>query len=177
MTKFNNHLQLYDHIPPHVGSALKYKLLEQSYNRLVATKFDQLKKYKGGTDYVYGEIMPGLVDEITRIAGLTSDSVFVDLGSGVGQVVGQVSLMVGCFSYGIELDKSRAAIGKEMIDNIRIRCNKWGAEIGVMEIEAGNMLNSPRVVEILSQADAVFIGNTKFDGGRAYPFALAPENR
>ncbi|KAK0501100.1 histone methylation DOT1, partial [Armillaria luteobubalina] len=139
------------------------KLLEQSYSRLVATNFGELKKYKGGTDYVYGEILPGLVDEITSIARLTSNSVFVDLGSGVGQIVGQVSLMVGCFSYGIELDKSRAAIGKAMVENIRVRCNKWGAEIGVMEIEVGNMLNSPRVVEILGQADAVFIGNTKFD--------------
>ena len=51
----------------------------------------------------YGEVMPVLIDKIIREVNLLREHTFVDLGSGVGTVVQQVGLQVGCkLSLGIE---------------------------------------------------------------------------
>jgi H3 lysine-79-specific histone-lysine N-methyltransferase len=65
-------------------------ILDQIYDRTVAPKVELLSKYENGTDYVYGELLhPFISDLLVEQTKMTSGQVFVDLGSGVGNVVCQ----------------------------------------------------------------------------------------
>lgn len=62
-----------------------------------------LKDYKNGTGNIYGEVRDGLIDDIINQTGLKSESLFVDLGFGHGNVCLHVAMAVGCETRGIEL--------------------------------------------------------------------------
>eukprot|EP01059_Diplonema_ambulator_P036983 TRINITY_DN9561_c0_g1_i2.p1 TRINITY_DN9561_c0_g1~~TRINITY_DN9561_c0_g1_i2.p1 ORF type:complete len:255 (+),score=89.88 TRINITY_DN9561_c0_g1_i2:526-1290(+) len=50
-------------------------------------------------------ILDPLVERMMRMAGATKEDVFLDLGSGIGNVCQSVATMVGCRTVGIELTK------------------------------------------------------------------------
>ncbi len=62
-----------------------------------------LVRYAPNSKEVYGEVNPKLVNEFIRQVGLTSDDIFFDLGSGVGNVVLQVAAQTGCEAHGVEI--------------------------------------------------------------------------
>ena len=62
-----------------------------------------LNKYKPFSHEVYGETNANLVQFVIDSQAITSDDVFVDLGSGIGQVVLQVAASTQCRAFGIEL--------------------------------------------------------------------------
>jgi cyclopropane fatty-acyl-phospholipid synthase-like methyltransferase len=55
----------------------------------------------------YGRALPELVAQVVELTGLRKGEKFVDVGSGVGQVVFHVALAVGCESIGIEIVEGR----------------------------------------------------------------------
>jgi len=67
------------------------RILDQVYSRTVSPQVESLRAYQNGTDHVYGELLPPLVSEMFRETELKSNHVFVDLGSGVGNVVLQAA--------------------------------------------------------------------------------------
>jgi len=71
-------------------------ILGQVYDRTVAPKVELLAKYENGTDNVYGELLHPFISDIFDRTKLSSDMVFVDLGSGVGTVPLQAALARGC---------------------------------------------------------------------------------
>ncbi|KAK2462119.1 hypothetical protein APHAL10511_006582 [Amanita phalloides] len=139
------------------------RIIEETYQRVVGPNVVSLKQYEAFSSTVYGELMPSLVHEIVQITGLQEESLFLDLGSGVGNVVVQASLQTGCKSFGIELMPAPARIAREMVEQMRIRCRMWGIRMGEVELEEGNMLSSKRVDELIPQADVILVDNKVFE--------------
>ena len=142
------------------------RIIEENYQRVVGPNVVSLKQYEAFSSTVYGELMPSLVHEIVHITGLREQSLFLDLGSGVGNVVVQASLQTGCRSYGIELMPAPARIARDMAEQMRIRCRMWGIRMGEVELEEGNMLTSKRVDELIPQADVILVDNKVFEESR-----------
>lgn len=139
------------------------RIIEENYQRTVGPNVPKLKKYEAFSSTVYGELMPSLVYEIINLTELKEDSLFLDLGSGVGNVVVQASLQTGCRSYGIELMPIPARVAEDTSTQMRIRCRMWGVRIGEMELEKGDMLKSKRVDQLIAQADVVLVDNKVFE--------------
>ncbi|KAJ7356640.1 DOT1-domain-containing protein [Mycena albidolilacea] len=139
------------------------RIIEENYQRSVGPHVQKLKQYEAFSSAVYGELMPSLVHEIIQITKLNEDSLFLDLGSGVGNVVVQASLQTGCRSYGIELNPKPAKVARDMAANFRVRCRMWGVKVGEVELEEGDMLRSTRVNELIAQADVVLVDNKVFE--------------
>jgi H3 lysine-79-specific histone-lysine N-methyltransferase len=139
------------------------RIIDENYQRTVGPNVPSLKQYEAFSSTVYGELMPGLSHEMIRLTQLHEDSLFLDLGSGVGNVVVQASLQTGCKSYGIELMPHPARVARDMSEQIQIRCRMWGVRMGKVELEEGNMLSSRRMDELISKADVVLVDNKVFE--------------
>ncbi|RXW15085.1 hypothetical protein EST38_g10773 [Candolleomyces aberdarensis] len=139
------------------------RIIEENYQRTVGPNVPKLRHYEAFSSTVYGELMPNLVEDILRITNLREDSLFLDLGSGVANVVVQASLQTGCESYGIELMEAPARVAVDVVDQIKVRARMWGVRIGEMELEKGDMLKSARVDTLMSKADVVLVDNKVFE--------------
>ncbi|KAJ7188230.1 S-adenosyl-L-methionine-dependent methyltransferase [Mycena filopes] len=139
------------------------RIIEENYQRSVGPHVQKLKQYAAFSSAVYGELMPSLVYEIMELTKLSHNSLFLDLGSGVGNIVAHASLQTGCRSYGIELNPKPAKVARDMAANFQVRCRMWGLKVGDIELEEGDMLTSCRVNELISQADVVLVDNKVFE--------------
>ncbi|KAG7090656.1 hypothetical protein E1B28_009755 [Marasmius oreades] len=139
------------------------RIIEENYQRCVGPNVQSLRRYEAFTSAVYGELMPSLVHEIIQLTKLNENSLFLDLGSGVGNIVVQASLQTGCRSYGIETMPGPAKVAKEMVEQFRIRCRMWGVKVGEIELEEGDMLNSVKVDQLIKEADVVLVDNKVFE--------------
>ncbi|KAJ4485366.1 DOT1-domain-containing protein [Lentinula aciculospora] len=139
------------------------RIIDENYQRCVGPNIAKLRKYEAFTSKVYGEILPSLVHEILTLTKLNKNALFMDLGSGVGNVVVQAALQTGCKSYGIELVEGPAQVAKEMAEQFKTRCRMWGVTYGDIELEEGDMLESTRVAELLPKADVVLVDNKVFE--------------
>ncbi|KXJ94227.1 histone methylation protein DOT1-domain-containing protein [Microdochium bolleyi] len=147
------------HLPP----SLVTFILTQVYDRIVAPKVEILKKYTMGSDNVYGELMHDFIHRILiEQAKMTSDQVFVDLGSGVGNVVLQAALEVGCNSYGFEMMENACDLAEEQEREFRNRCLLWGIAPGRVSLERGDFTKNDKVPQVLKKADVVLVNNKAF---------------
>jgi len=62
-------------------------LLRQCFERTVSRESEKLKEYTAFSDNVYGELLFPLLNRMFIQTGLRPSSVFIDLGSGVGNAV------------------------------------------------------------------------------------------
>ena len=145
-----------------IPQKLILRIIEETYQRCVGPHIDQLRKYSAFSSEVYGELMPTFVTDIIRATGIKEDSLFLDLGSGVGNVVMQASLETGCRSFGIELMPGPAEIARSQLEQFKMRCRMWGVRMGSVELEEGDMLKSPRVDALVKEADVVLVNNKVF---------------
>ena len=77
-------------------------ILQQTYNQSVFEP-GKLNQYEPFSPEVYGETSYDLVSQMIEEIDVTSDDVFIDLGSGVGQVVLQMAAATPCkICMGIE---------------------------------------------------------------------------
>jgi H3 lysine-79-specific histone-lysine N-methyltransferase len=138
-------------------------ILEQVYDRTVAPEVDRLAKYENGSDNVYGELLHPLVTRIlVEELGLTSGKVFVDLGSGVGNVVLQAALEIGCESWGCEMMDNACDLADKQHDEFATRCMLWGIKPGRVRLERGDFRLNDRIHKALQRADAVLVNNQAF---------------
>lgn len=144
------------------------RIVDETYQRAVGPEVDSLKNYQAFTAETYGELMPSFVSRIIKETKLNADSLFVDLGSGVGNTVCQASLETGCRSFGVELLNRPAAVAETQLQQLRIRCGMWGVGLGDVELEHNDMLKSRRVDALLSKADVVLVNNKVFDEARKF---------
>jgi H3 lysine-79-specific histone-lysine N-methyltransferase len=121
-----------------------------------------LKKYENGSDNVYGELLPRFISKIFRDTKLKSDQVFVDLGSGVGNVVLQAALEVGCESWGCEMMENACELAERQEKEFTARCRLWGLAIGDLKLERGDFLKNQNIAKILKKADVVLVNNQAF---------------
>jgi H3 lysine-79-specific histone-lysine N-methyltransferase len=138
-------------------------ILEQVYDRTVAPKVELLAKYENGTDNVYGELLHPFVSSIlVDRTKMTSDQVFVDLGSGVGNVVLQAALEIGCESWGCEMMENACNLAEEQQREFTARCQLWGIAPGEVHLERGDFRHNSRITAALKRADVVLVNNQAF---------------
>ncbi|THH11352.1 hypothetical protein EW145_g707 [Phellinidium pouzarii] len=138
------------------------RIIEETYQRCIGPHIDKLKKYSAFSSQVYGELMPSFVSDIIEQTGLRPDSLFVDLGSGVGNVVLQAALQSGCKAFGVELMAGPAKLAEDQREQMRLRCRMWGISMGEVELVQADMNACPRVDELMSKADVVLVNNFVF---------------
>ena len=146
-----------------LSPALLERILNQAYSRTVSPNLKLLKKYQAGTDNVYGELLPKFVTKILKEdLRLKSNAIFVDLGSGVGNVVLQAALEVGCESWGCEVMKGYCRVADLQEAEFSARSRLWGLQMGQVHLEKGNFTENAAIKKILRKADAVLVNNQVF---------------
>lgn len=139
------------------------RILIQTYSRTVSLHVRELSQYENGTDNVYGELLPKFISTIlNKDTKLKSNQIFVDLGSGVGNVVLQAALEIGCQSWGCEIMEKASTIAELQEKEFRSRCNLWGLSAGEVHLEKGDFLKNPVIGSVLRKADVVLVNNQAF---------------
>ena len=122
---------------PRASNILIHHILEQSYARSIAPTSHLLNNYQGFSNNVYGEIKHSFVTDIIKESGLDSDMVFLDMGSGIGNVVLQVAGEVLCESYGIEIMETPAAFAKKQRTEFISRMRYYSKPCGRIYLKQG----------------------------------------
>jgi len=138
------------------------RIINQTYSRTISPQVQLLKQYENGTDNVYGELLPRFVHDIFFETELRSDHIFVDLGSGVGNVVLQAALETGCEAWGIEQMANPTRLGAAQLAEFEARCKRWGLRPGKVTLLQGNFLGSDEIDKVLKRADVVLVNNQAF---------------
>eukprot|EP00158_Paraphelidium_tribonemae_P006949 Partr_v1_DN28048_c3_g1_i2_m56702 putative Histone methyltransferase that specifically methylates histone H3 to form H3K79me. This methylation is required for telomere silencing and for the pachytene checkpoint during the meiotic cell cycle by allowing the recruitment of RAD9 to double strand breaks. Nucleosomes are preferred as substrate compared to free histones (By similarity) len=171
LNNFNNAMKLIvNHEPERIASLrripLSYKqseiLLEQVYSRVIPDP-ETLQSYKGFSREVYGETRPSTITDLIRITNIKQQHTFLDLGSGIGNVVLQIHAQTGCKAYGIELLEIPANYAKLQLNEFKARLGMYGREAGEVVVWKGDFTNNDRVHAIISIADVVFVNNYVFE--------------
>jgi len=124
-----------------------------------------LTHYKAFTAEVYGEANAGLVNEIIQTSGLKDGDVFLDMGSGVGQVVLQVAAQCKVKqAVGIELRDAPADYANPMGHEFSRRMGVYGKEHAPFTLIKGNFLDLHDLPdELLQSVDVCFVNNVAFE--------------
>lgn len=138
------------------------RILAQVYARTVSPHVHLLKQYENGTDDVYGELLPRFTQQIFQDTNLKSDQVFLDLGSGVGNVVLQAALQIGCESWGVERMPNPAKLADKQKEEFVPRCKNWGIKPGSVNLVTGDFLSTPEIDAVLRRADVILVNNQAF---------------
>ena len=124
---------------------------------------DKLKQYEAFSDNVYGEMLPPFLSEIARIAQLGPSSVFVDLGSGIGNLLIQASLQTGCEAYGCEYMPIPSDLAEQQIIEASYRWRMWHVRGGPrVESWQGDFTTLDRVGQVIRRADVVLVNKCVF---------------
>ena len=146
-------------VPEHVWRTIQ----EQVYARVVSPHVDKLKQYEAFSDNVYGEMLPPFLSEIARIAQLGPSSVFIDLGSGIGNLLIQASLQTGCEAYGCEYMPIPSDLAEQQIIEASHRWRMWHVRGGPrIESWQGDFTTLDRVGQVLRRADVVLVNKCVF---------------
>ena len=145
-----------------VALSLVERIINQTYSRTVSPSVALLKQYENGTDNVYGELLPRFAHDIFHATGLRAAHVFVDLGSGVGNVALQAALEVGCESWGIEQMANPAGLAAAQLAEFEARVRRWGIAAGRVRLLHGDFLASAAIDDALRRADVVLVNNQAF---------------
>lgn len=139
------------------------RILTQTYARTVSPQIKSLRQYENGTDNIYGELLPKFISDILKKdTKMTSDQVFVDLGSGVGNVVLQAALQIGCESWGCEMMENACDLAALQQKEFVARCRLWGLAIGNINLQRGDFLENPEISKVLKRADVILVNNQAF---------------
>lgn len=138
------------------------RIMDQIYSRTVSPKVESLRAYENGTDYVYGELLSRFCSAIFRQIKLNQDHVFVDLGSGVGNVVLQAALEVGCESWGIEKMKNPCDLAELQAKEFPGRSQLWSIKAGKVNLIRGDFTTNEDIAKVLQRADVVLVNNQAF---------------
>ncbi|XP_050497396.1 histone-lysine N-methyltransferase, H3 lysine-79 specific isoform X2 [Diabrotica virgifera virgifera] len=136
-------------------------ILQQTYNTAV-TDPDKLNQYEPFSPEVYGETSYDLVCQMIDQIEITSDDVFIDLGSGVGQVVLQMAAATPCkICLGIERAEVPSRYAESMNRNFRTWMQWYGKKYGEYKLLKGDFLTEEHR-EKINQATIVFVNNFAF---------------
>ncbi|RPB29883.1 histone-lysine N-methyltransferase, H3 lysine-79 specific [Terfezia boudieri ATCC MYA-4762] len=143
--------------------AFSEHVLAQSYARSVALEVDALRKYEAFSNNVYGELLPKFTSKLFKEAKLRPDQVFVDLGSGTGNVVLHAAIEVGCESWGCEMMEKACELADAQAREFEARCILWGLKPGKVTLEKGDFLENEAIANVLRRADVLLVNNYAFD--------------
>uniref|UniRef100_A0A665WGP7 Histone-lysine N-methyltransferase, H3 lysine-79 specific n=1 Tax=Echeneis naucrates TaxID=173247 RepID=A0A665WGP7_ECHNA len=137
------------------SNGLLRHILQQVYNHSV-TDPEKLNNYEPFSPEVYGETSFDLVAQIIDEMEMMEDDTFVDLGSGVGQVVLQVAAATNCkHYYGVE----KADIPATYAETMDKEFKKWMKWYGKKHGEWGRCLANQQVI---CSNTIIFVNNFAF---------------
>ncbi|WFD02887.1 [histone H3]-lysine(4) N-trimethyltransferase [Malassezia obtusa] len=145
-----------------VPEAVWRTVQDQVYARAAAPHVEKLKQYEAFSDNVYGEMLPPFLSEVCRLAQLGPDSVMVDLGSGIGNLVVQAAMQTGCRAYGCEYMPVPAELAAAQLQEATARWSLWHLRGGPMETWCADFTDSEPVRAALRDADLVVANNYAF---------------
>ncbi|WVQ93805.1 hypothetical protein IAU59_000883 [Kwoniella sp. CBS 9459] len=146
---------------------------DQAYSRCVGPYSNELEHHPkhpeevaraiSGKEDAYGELRHNFMTKVIEQTKLGPDSVFVDLGSGVGNCVLQTALQAGSRSYGFELLPVPAHCARLQLREVQRRWAMWGLN-GKLDVEVheGDFRTHPVVAKRLREADVVLVNNEVF---------------
>ena len=135
---------------------------EQCYARTVAPRVEQLSKYEAFSDNVYGELLPRFMSEIAQLTKLGPESVFADLGSGVGNLLIQVALQTGSEVHGCEQMQVPSELASLQVEEARRRWKMWGLRGGEAKSWQGDFGDDDQIRQVLRRADVILVNNYAF---------------
>lgn len=136
-------------------------ILQLVYNSAVAEP-EKLNQYEPFSPEVYGETSYDLVCQMIDQIEITQDDVFIDLGSGVGQVVLQMAATMPTKScWGIERADvpSKYAVGMDI--NFKAWMKWFGKKFGDYQLLKGDFLADEHR-EKINTATIIFVNNFAF---------------
>lgn len=142
-------------------SMLKH-ILKQVY-RLAILDPNELNHYEPHSPEVYGEASFDLINKMIReLAPVTAANKFLDLGSGVGQVVLQMAALTECqLCVGIEKAEIPARRAEDMDKYFRRWMDWYGKKYSDFKIYKGDFLED-KFKPILTDTTIVFVNNFAF---------------
>ncbi|KAK6363224.1 Nucleosomal histone H3-Lys79 methylase [Orbilia blumenaviensis] len=144
-------------------SALVDYILTQCYQRVVSKEAKLVKEdEKAFTDNVYGELLGPLLRQMFQKAGLRPSSVFVDLGSGVGNAVLHAALEYGCESWGVEMMARAAKVAENQAKEFKYRTRLWGINTGSVTLKHASFFNCDDIDAAMKRADVLLVNNFAF---------------
>ncbi|KAI8912028.1 histone methylation protein DOT1-domain-containing protein [Powellomyces hirtus] len=148
------------------GPAASYQMvshiLEQAYSRSVAPSSGLLNNYEGFSNNVYGEVKHNFVNTIIQEAKIRPHHIFVDMGSGIANVVLQVAAQCLCYSYGIEVMDIPAELAVKQKKEFVSRMRYYAKPCGRIKLRHGDFLEDPNITEVIKSADVIFVNNYAF---------------
>ncbi|XP_020939847.1 histone-lysine N-methyltransferase, H3 lysine-79 specific isoform X4 [Sus scrofa] len=143
------------------STGLLRHILQQVYNHSV-TDPEKLNNYEPFSPEVYGETSFDLVAQMIDEIKMTEDDLFVDLGSGVGQVVLQVAAATNCkHHYGVEKADIPAKYAETMDREFRKWMKWYGKKHAEYTLERGDFL-SEEWRERIANTSVIFVNNFAF---------------
>lgn len=141
--------------------AMLKHIIQQVYNYAVSEP-EKLNQYEPFSPEVYGETSFELICQMLDEINVTEDDVFIDLGSGVGQVVLQVAASTRAkICYGIEKADVPSRYAETMNALFRTWMRWFGKRYGDYQIMKGDFLADEHREKIMS-ASLVFVNNFAF---------------
>ncbi|KAF3908555.1 hypothetical protein ABW21_db0207718 [Orbilia brochopaga] len=138
-------------------------ILTQCYQRTVSKEARLVKEDETAfTDNVYGELLGPLLRQMFYKAGLRPSSVFVDLGSGVGNAVLHAALEFGSESWGVEMMDRAARLADAQAKEFRSRTRLWGINTGSVTLKHASFFDCPEIDEAMKRADVLLVNNFAF---------------
>ncbi|XP_060071074.1 histone-lysine N-methyltransferase, H3 lysine-79 specific-like [Ylistrum balloti] len=143
------------------STGLLKHILQQCYDHAVKDP-ERLNQYEPFSPEVYGETSFDLVDQMIKSINFSETDYFIDLGSGVGQVVLQVAAATSCkMCYGIEKAEYPAKYAEDMETQFK-RWMKWyGKKNSNYQLDKGDFL-CDEMVEKINNATVIFVNNFAF---------------
>lgn len=136
-------------------------ILSKVYNHSIKDP-EKLNLYEPFSPEVYGETSFDLVAQMVKAIPFQSEEIFLDLGSGVGQVVLQVAASTHVKEcVGIEKASTPAKYSQEMDRLFRQWMNWHGKTYSSFRLEKGDFLSDNHESEI-SRASIIFVNNFAF---------------
>eukprot|EP00040_Diaphanoeca_grandis_P031614 m.189509 g.189509 ORF g.189509 m.189509 type:complete len:390 (+) comp32374_c1_seq8:208-1377(+) len=144
-----------------VTTSLLLHMMSMIYSRSVVDPA-KLNRYKAFSEEVYGEFSSSMISEIVKNVPIKPTDRFIDLGSGVGQVVLQVAAEGMCISsFGVEKQEAPARYASDMGVAFK-KIMKWfGKAHGKFDIRQGDFLDE-EFRDRIQQADVIFVNNYAF---------------
>nr|XP_018266838.1 uncharacterized protein I303_00816 [Kwoniella dejecticola CBS 10117]OBR88996.1 hypothetical protein I303_00816 [Kwoniella dejecticola CBS 10117] len=138
---------------------------ETAYSRVVGPYAYELAVAEAisGKEDAYGELRHNFMSRVIEQTKLGPESVFVDLGSGVGNCVLQAAVQAGARSYGFELLPVPAHCARLQLREVQRRWAMWGLKGNLdVEVHEGDFRVHPMVSRRLREADVVLVNNEVF---------------
>ncbi|VVC26314.1 Hypothetical protein CINCED_3A017653 [Cinara cedri] len=136
-------------------------IIQQVYNVSV-TDPDKLNQYEPFSPEVYGETSFDLICQMIDLINITEDDIFIDLGSGVGQIVLQMAAATQCkICWGVEKADVPSSYSQYMHSNFQKWMSWFGKKHGQYQLIKGDFLSEEHR-EKITNATIVFVNNYAF---------------